>query len=661
MIDSLKARPRTRQNNSGNARTETRSGSTLFGGAPEEFFDWEFHTKMKFAGSKLEDRPRTASQIVEGLRDGALKVAQAIGVENLQKKKGIDRLIRKIKKMVFPYLKDEARRMYQLGHIPGQLSRAPFETMREYSDRRAKWYKTLQQMDPDAFISDTARADLLLKYAGLSTEQKLIVRAYVDQDMKYRSLHEGERAPETGSTKKKKEKDKPKDKPGDEGERPSFGIFGKGKGKSTDDPVDDDDSDEDTDSSDDNEVTVLTEYEAITEAMVRLFPDIQEKNMKQLVDRGNRRRGGYQRRPTGFRRRANVHTETAEDWDDYNYDSPAYHDPDYAQAHVAVPEEEELAGTDPWQEDEYGQVAYVADGDDAEEEDEEQEETDISDGEIACEVLYSFTASVGPVELNDEENLEAVALVCQDEQQAYFARRQNRQKFKGRGKGKKKKKGAKGKSKGSVHAFFAKSGRPYKPKGVAREVINTSARKEKLKEIKKRTKCKACGQKGHWQGDPECPMNKNKSKSSHMAMTVSSNSAFVGSESAAYSVSSSEDSADLDKAEAIADPQMGVLCSKSDQAVAEDGGDLQTGTDEIRRVSVFLSLHDDSDNESVAMVASGRVTKTSLKSSRSASRERKGTDDVEVTGERIQIDSDDSFEAVQTPSTVSFAQAERGR
>ena len=88
---------------------------------------------------------------------------------------------------------------------------------------------------------------------------------------------------------------------------------------------------------------------------------------------------------------------------------------------------------------------------------------------------------------------------------------------------------------------------------------------------------------------------------------------------------------------------------------------MQTGTDEIRRVSAFLSLQDDSDCESVAMVASGRVTKTSLKSSRSASRERKGTDDVEVTRERIQIDSDDSFEAVQTPRTVSFAQAERGR
>ena len=143
-------------------------------------------------------------------------------------------------------------------------------------------------------------------------------------------------------------------------------------------------------------------------------------------------------------------------------------------------------------------------------------------------------------------------------------------------------------------------------------------------------------------------------------MTASPNSAFVGSERAAYSVSSLEDSADLVKVETVVDPLMGVWSSKSDKAVAEDEGDLETGTDEIRRVSAFLSLQDDSDCESVAMVASGRVTKTSLKSSRSASRERKGTDDVEITGERVQIDSDDSFETVQTPRTVTFAPASEG-
>ena len=74
MIDALRARPRTRQNE-GRGVNETRQGAGIYGGSPTEFFDGEFRTRMKFRGSKLEDRPKTASQIVEGLRDGALKVA----------------------------------------------------------------------------------------------------------------------------------------------------------------------------------------------------------------------------------------------------------------------------------------------------------------------------------------------------------------------------------------------------------------------------------------------------------------------------------------------------------------------------------------------------------------------------------------------------------
>ena len=29
-----------------------------------------------------------------------------------------------------------------------------------------------------------------------------------------------------------------------------------------------------------------------------------------------------------------------------------------------------------------------------------------------------------------------------------------------------------------------------------------------MKKIKARTKCKACGQRGHWVGDPECRLSK---------------------------------------------------------------------------------------------------------------------------------------------------------
>ena len=121
MIEALKARPRTRQND-GRGQTETRQGAGVYGGSPTEFFDWEFRTRMKFLASKPDDRPRAASQVVEGLRDGALKVAQGIGVEKLTTQNGIDKLIKRIKKTVFPYLKDEARRMYKLGHEAGQMT-----------------------------------------------------------------------------------------------------------------------------------------------------------------------------------------------------------------------------------------------------------------------------------------------------------------------------------------------------------------------------------------------------------------------------------------------------------------------------------------------------------------------------------------------------------
>ena len=73
-----------------------------------------------------------------------------------------------MKKMVSPYLKDESRRMYKLGHDPGMLSRQPYESMREYSDRRVMWYKSLRQLDPEAYVGDAAPADLLLRFCGLN-------------------------------------------------------------------------------------------------------------------------------------------------------------------------------------------------------------------------------------------------------------------------------------------------------------------------------------------------------------------------------------------------------------------------------------------------------------------------------------------------------------
>ena len=64
----------------------------------------------------------------------------------------------------------------------------------------------------------------------------------------------------------------------------------------------------------------------------------------------------------------------------------------------------------------------------------------------------------------------------------------------GKGKGK----GRKGKGKGGGKRRFS----------TGRSNLSLDERKRKLKALKARTSCSACGEKGHWAGDPQCPKNK---------------------------------------------------------------------------------------------------------------------------------------------------------
>ena len=69
------------------------------------------------------------------------------------------------------------------------------------------------------------------------------------------------------------------------------------------------------------------------------------------------------------------------------------------------------------------------------------------------------------------------------------------------GKGKSKKGKGKGKFSYKGEGKF-KKGKPYGGGNLSLE-----DRRQKLAEFKKRTTCQACGQKGHWAGDKECPRN----------------------------------------------------------------------------------------------------------------------------------------------------------
>ena len=115
-----------------------------------------------------------------------------------------------------------------------------------------------------------------------------------------------------------------------------------------------------------------------------------------------------------------------------------------------------------------GAVGYHAD------EDEETSET------IQLEVLTAYMAQHNDWDSDTGELADACVEQIQCELMAYFAR------GKGKGKGVQFKKRFNNKFKGT--------------KGVP----TLEDRREKLKALKKKSKCKLCGKLGHWAGDPEC-------------------------------------------------------------------------------------------------------------------------------------------------------------
>ena len=102
-----------------------------------------------------------------------------------------------------------------------------------------------------------------------------------------------------------------------------------------------------------------------------------------------------------------------------------------------------------------------------------------------------FTAYTADDEAIDEEQ---VAYLAQTEAAGFVA--WNKTFAKGRGKGKGK---GKGKFKKTFrYSHYSNGGRPPNRKTL-------EERKEALKKLKAKTKCKTCGAVGHWAGDQECP------------------------------------------------------------------------------------------------------------------------------------------------------------
>ena len=204
---------------------ETKSGSYIFYGDPASFHDWEFRTRLRIklfeqeikdrkkkeedaeedeymifpdlsgetrhdkkdttpksskssGASRPPDRSVLVNKIIEGLRGDAFSIARDVGIDVITAPGGLDLLVQRLRAHVFPRAREEAKELFRAGQKQGgPLSRQPGEPMLSYTQRRRRWWKMLQELDPSISFSDGLRTELLLELSGLSRQEILVVRA----------------------------------------------------------------------------------------------------------------------------------------------------------------------------------------------------------------------------------------------------------------------------------------------------------------------------------------------------------------------------------------------------------------------------------------------------------------------------------------------------
>ena len=138
--------------------------------------------------------------MVDGLRGDAFVTAQELGLQELWRGpqeeavaaeaddgeeaemlettmvSGIDKLIKAMRAMVFPYTTHEAKELFrQYCRTSGALSRQNGESMMQYISRRKRCWNLLTELDKEIVLSEGHRADMLLDLAGLDKHEKIMI------------------------------------------------------------------------------------------------------------------------------------------------------------------------------------------------------------------------------------------------------------------------------------------------------------------------------------------------------------------------------------------------------------------------------------------------------------------------------------------------------
>ena len=172
--------------------TEDRYGIPRYNGDPSRLNEWIFRAKtLERKEAALTDEQKKLGpltlRLIECFSGQALKIAQGLDMAKLEKPDtGLTYLIDSLSGELRPRRLQQARELYEAGaQTGGIMARNPMESMGQYVLRRRAWHRALVDLNAELKLPDLILSEQLLNNAGLTHDQKLMIRTAIGGDMQF--------------------------------------------------------------------------------------------------------------------------------------------------------------------------------------------------------------------------------------------------------------------------------------------------------------------------------------------------------------------------------------------------------------------------------------------------------------------------------------------
>ena len=170
--------------------TEGKFGIPRFNGDPTLLAEYTYRVNTRIAKEAKMEKTEVDKlgplglRLVEGLRGQAFRLAQQIEIAQLAASDGPKKLLQVFHDSLKPRKTQEARELYAAGSKEGgMLSRQHGEPMSSYIARRRAWWMALNNLDAELKIPDVILAEQILTNAGISDDQRLMIRTMLHGDV----------------------------------------------------------------------------------------------------------------------------------------------------------------------------------------------------------------------------------------------------------------------------------------------------------------------------------------------------------------------------------------------------------------------------------------------------------------------------------------------